>query len=797
MVDFDSLNAIGINVEKWRDHLSDPSHSEEFLRGWGPLEDVALALSCPETQLPDHALELAVVREFTSRYRYVPPELVANTERATPEARLLELACKDTAIFAKIWALNVFARLGMERRFAGTFPQPDLEEVAITDPRNREILAYHVQSWDLSDIGRVVMYERARADEVYRDWRRGWVRHQPTLTSAVLVRDGQVTLKAPTAVELRVLGEYLLAQSSLTEVREPELLFSREDHAKVIRALSTPPPSVLADEQAVSVTEVTFHRALIVNSPSLRVRSQKRGDLTPSIKDLTDTGLLDDFSITEVDEIKCRVGDKQWTIKRFDDTGYLAFRLTGKASSSAQFEGAKLRIENRLQLPLNTRLKLASTVMSEAGGIDYIMSFQGYGHLEGFEEIRVQLEKDNYLTVDESVSDTCPRCGSDEMDPGTSQCVACGTDLLSRTYVRYLPRLDGLIDHLNKILMDCGYSTILTELDRPGVPALPYVIVNPAQHQPVAVFAVTMDERGFLAKRLHSIRTPAVVLPVGRGSITLTDPRWLVGPTFGQFLARPEAARHRLKSAINSLEAWDDGWAQKFIDARQALHGIDRGQTPDGYTWKRFENDAFAVMHSILPNSILLGASFSGRRVPDACFLNAFNDDRDAALEVTYRAYVWDCKFAEGDHPYPLGAKEQRQAVEYIKKLIRTPWLRKVRRGEPWLDAYVIVSNHVTAPQFQTFCANVRAEIPNWRGTMALLDLSVLLDLASRFDASRPSIDIERNQFMKGIHDLLGANEQTDKIVSTEDVNVLLATLQNHGEVEHATEEQFRQSYPE
>ncbi|MEH7056931.1 hypothetical protein [Bacillus velezensis] len=182
------------------------------------------------------------------------------------------------------------------------------------------------------------------------------------------------------------------------------------------------------------------------------------------------------------------------------------------------------------------------------------------------------------------------------------------------------------------------------------------------------------------------------------------------------------------------------------------------------YTNKKFEDDIYAILKDLFPNSIKWGKEASGKALPEGIFAIT-HFQRGATENEIKRVFSYDCKLNEDNKGYNLTKSEQRKATEYVNKLNDNDIIKNFSDKKE-LTGHIFISNKFKEAQFTTMQEHFYENLgENSNARPVFITLDVLLKIHKLYRDNYVHLSNSRNIFSKYLIQMFSQEVITSEIV--------------------------------
>ncbi|GIP34245.1 hypothetical protein [Paenibacillus sp. J2TS4] len=197
----------------------------------------------------------------------------------------------------------------------------------------------------------------------------------------------------------------------------------------------------------------------------------------------------------------------------------------------------------------------------------------------------------------------------------------------------------------------------------------------------------------------------------------------------------------------------------------------DRTDDLTDYDADMFEDDVFALIKHLVPNSEKWGKEMKGKAVPEGIFALQYMKREGMNAVQQKVVFSYDCKLTKEKQGYDLRSDEKRKGLDYVQRLNNLSEISAYCTNNQ-VTAHVFVSNKFREGQIKTMADYFHQEIGReYIGRPIFITAKVLVYLHSQFMKHRDDIIKVNDIFMEKLHKLLTTE---DFIVTTELVDELI-----------------------
>jgi hypothetical protein len=265
----------------------------------------------------------------------------------------------------------------------------------------------------------------------------------------------------------------------------------------------------------------------------------------------------------------------------------------------------------------------------------------------------------------------------------------------------------------------------------------------------------TLDKR--LVSKLHKMMNPLIVVFVGQQEkfIAKYTSECIQAISFGKlYVQKDDELKLFFDSIYSNLELRAKNYlasaANKSYHSLCGIHcspdSLDKAQ----YTPGDLEDDGFALLKDMFPNSVKWGKLQSGKQLPEGVFsLSYIRGDKERY------AFSFDFKLAYKNEGYPLEIAEQRKAVQYVNDLNDSDLITNYAKHRK-LSGHIFISNCFNAAQVETTVKYFDAQLPNSVITKPIfITTDALTHLHLKYRENFEEVELAKNYYMHWLFEAL------------------------------------------
>lgn len=518
------------------------------------------------------------------------------------------------------------------------------------------------------------------------------------------------------------------------------------------------------------VEKIVFRSSPIKNSPEITIQS-KNMDVWPSVIDASDRGCVNIESIKDLASISFKSSEVGRTIRSIvKDDGNVVFTMDDSLIEKATLEAIKTKFFEKFGIPLFQEIANNKFSDGQADLIDYVMGQCDHKkHSQGdTKEIYETLTKKEYLknTTEkyvECTKDYCPyESKIDDVVSLANECPLCDSPLKIINNVSTQIGINKVRAEVKRKLRRwCGDESWIMLADSSltfGNSTLKLIRLERASDQKLLQILVaenTIDGR--LLSKLHKMMTPLIVVFLGQQEkfIGKYSSECIQAISFGKLYVQKD---DELKLFFDSIFANLELRTKNYVAsaANKSYHSICSILYPPEsldktkYTPGDLEDDGYALLKDMFPNSVKWGKQQSGKQLPEGIFSLSYN-----RAEKERYAFSFDFKLAYKNEGYPLEIGEQRKAVQYVKDLNDSDLIIGYANGKQ-LSGHIFISNCFNAAQVDTTTKYFETQLKGPIRTKPIfITTETLSHLHLKYRENYEEVELAKNFYMHWLFDAL------------------------------------------
>lgn len=518
------------------------------------------------------------------------------------------------------------------------------------------------------------------------------------------------------------------------------------------------------------VEKVVFRSSPIKNSPEITIQS-KNIDVWPSVIDASDRGCVSVESIKDLAAIAFKSSGVGRTIRSLvKDDGHVVFTMDDSLIEKETLESIKTKFFEKFGIPMFQEIANNKFSDGQADLVDYLMGQRDYKrHSQGeTKDIYEALTQKKFL---KNITETYAECTNTNCPHETK--IVDSTVELSEC-----PICDSPLRVRDNITAQIGDSEIRTEVKRKlriwcadeswimlGDSNLTFgnnklklmKLERTLDQRPLQVLITenSLDKR--LLTKLHKMMTPLLIVFVGQQEKFLTKytSECVQAISFGKlYVQKDEELKLFFDSLYSNLELRSKNYLasaanksyHSLIGINCSPESLDRAQ----YTPGDLEDDGYALLKDLFPNSVKWGKQQSGKQLPEGVFsLSYVRGDKERY------AFSFDFKLAYKNEGYPLEIGEQRKAVQYVNDLNDSDLIISYAKHRK-LSGHIFISNCFNAAQVETTIKYFEAQLPSSIITKPIfITTDALTYLHLKYRENFEEVELAKNYYMHWLYETL------------------------------------------
>ncbi|NHN34832.1 hypothetical protein [Paenibacillus agricola] len=617
------------------------------------------------------------------------------------------------------------------------------------------------------------------------------IRHQEvnTLMFEMDSDDGKVEIKTKVQFESQAIKKYIENTFEGVLTTYSTDVFNGYDKSVFIETVLNGKTAIGKAVSDFLVEKIVFRGSPIVNSPELTLQT-KNMDVWPSVMDASDKGCVNVESIKDLASISFKSFGVSRTIRSIvQDNGNVIFTMDDSLIEKDTLEGIKTKFLEKFGIPMFQEIANSKFSDGQADLIDYVMG-QRENHKHNHEDTKEVYDslikhaylKNNTETYVECTSSGCPHEAKfDDQSVQTDECPLCDSPLRKVTSTSTIidaPKIKREVKRRLRVWCSDGNwimhdDSSLTH----GETTLKLIRLERTTDQKLLQILVTEQTiDGRLLTKLHKMMTPLIIVSVGQQEkfIAKYSNECIQAISFGKLYVQKD---NELKSFFDYIFMNLDLRAKNYL-ASAANKAYESICTIEGepakidkkkYTPGDLEDDGFALLKDMFPNSVKWGKQQSGKQIPEGVFsLSYVRDDKERY------AFSFDFKLAYKNEGYPLEISENRKAVQYVSDLNDSDLIRNYAKQKQ-LSGHIFISNCFNQAQVETTIKHFEDQLNEPIRTKPLfITTEVLTYLHSKYREHYLEVELAKNNYL---HWLFQAFTNKNQLFTKAHVNAIFDKL--------------------
>lgn len=519
------------------------------------------------------------------------------------------------------------------------------------------------------------------------------------------------------------------------------------------------------------VEKVVFRSSPLKNSPEVTLQL-KNIDIWPSVIDAHDNGCVNIDSVKDLASLSFKSSEVRRTIRSvIKDDGNVVFTMDDSLIEKEKLESIKAKFFEKFGVPMFQEISNDKFSDGQADLIDYVLGQRDPSkHRQEYtRETYEALVKQGLLVQEtdiyvECINKECPYEAkiSDETSR-PNECPLCDCELRAKTSVTVQIHASGIRKEVRKKLTAwCGDGewTMNNESNMTYGNAVHkfYNLGRISDQKPLQILIAdqTIDSR--LLNKLYKLMTPLIVVFMGQQEkfIEKYSNECIQAVSFGKLFVQSD---NEIKQLFESIYGNLELRAKNYVAsaANKAYHSMCRllCQPEDmdkSYTPGDLEDDGYALLKDLLPNSVKWGKQQSGKQLPEGVFSVSYV--RKGTEKKKY-AFSFDFKLTYKNEGYPLEISERRKAVQYVRDLNDSDLITSYAEQRQ-LSGHIFISNCFSEAQIKTTIEYFEEQLAESVISKPIfITTETLVHLHSKYREYYEEVELAKNYFMHWLYEAL------------------------------------------
>ncbi|MEC1005847.1 hypothetical protein [Bacillus subtilis] len=548
------------------------------------------------------------------------------------------------------------------------------------------------------------------------------------------------------------------------------------------------------------VNKITFRESPITNSPKVTLELENQ-DIWPSVIYAHINNCINLESLKDIESLTIKSKGKSRSIRSIIlDNGNVLFTMNDSRLDEQAKQIIAKNFNLKFGIPLNQEIVNSKFEAGKADKVDYIMGIRKDDNLESDGlEILQELKKNSIIDPIVKRNFYCPVCNmereiTEEIDLNNG-CPDCENPHLKIKNVNeYRLNSKAIKSFIRKslkqldewVISKVESNLVLDENEH-------YRFFNLKHKEQDEILQVLITDQSIplsIINRLKTMMTPTIIILVGQLEkfSHAYNSDCLHSITFGNIYVMEEHTFCSVYSKIiSNLKQRFKSYVHNAASiAATSLSSIVENPSliiSKKYTNKKFEDDIYAILKDLFPNSIKWGKEASGKALPEGIFAIT-HFQRGATENEIKRVFSYDCKLNEDNKGYNLTKSEQRKATEYVKKLNDNDIITNFSDKKE-LTGHIFISNKFKEAQFTTMQEHFYENLGETSNAKPVfITLEVLLKIHKLYRDNYVHLSNSRNTFSKYLIHMFSKEVITSEIVDKAFKKILNKNVQEYDQLD-------------
>lgn len=529
------------------------------------------------------------------------------------------------------------------------------------------------------------------------------------------------------------------------------------------------------------VSKISFKNSTLIRSPKLTFQLENE-TIWPSIKDAKEKGIVKMKSIKDIEFLVAKCGAHEKKVRStLLNNGNIIFTFDDSRMDDLEKEIFCEQFKCSFGVPLFQEILNSHFQEGQIDKVDYVMSLSSTNALSNDEKIQIELLLENKIMSKKTLyTCICKNCGKinesqDYFENELELECSCGSD-------DYNKKSNDIIENDFKQILKIVKQKLNSQFESKGFSykGSSKIKINDVEFKGISLLNETSNEllqviitdktlHPKFLNRLSTMMIPTIIVTVGIAENLLINMRkqGIIPLNFGRvYLSKDTDLEIIFKDIFKIISIESKSMITNAADnAYQSLKNIIclPSEAPKDYDDKIFEDDVYAILKEIVPNSQKWGKEKSGQAYPEGLFAVSTKNTNN---EKITRVYSYDCKFTRQDEGYDLGRSENRKAHEYAKNLNDNAYITRFSDTQS-LSAHIFITNAAKESQMEKMRDYFYKNLSKKNDTICIfIDVSSLLFLFENYRNNFEHLQANRNLFYEQLVGLLSREHIKEETVS-------------------------------
>lgn len=523
------------------------------------------------------------------------------------------------------------------------------------------------------------------------------------------------------------------------------------------------------------VEKVVFRSSPLKNSPEITIQLRNI-DVWPSIIDAYNKGSVNVESIKDLSAISFKSSGVARTIRSvIKDNGNVIFTMDDSLIEKGTVEAIKNKFFEKFGIPMFQEITNIKFSDGQADLIDYAMGQpdQNIRQHSYTREIHEKLSKVEVFkeTIEKYVkckNNNCPHETTLEdkvIEP--NECPLCDSEL--RITENVIIEIDELkvkkeIKRRLRVWSDGGEWVIYNDSSMTyGSATLKlFRLERIIDQKTLQILVADQAINGRLLTKLYKLMTPLIIVFIGQQEkfIEKYSNECIQAISFGKLYTQND---NELKSFFDNIYANLELRSKNYVAsaANMSYHSISKISVPPAdidknkYSYGDLEDDGYALLKDMFPNSVKWGKNQSGKQVPEGVLSISFIRK---GLQKEKYSFSFDFKLCYKNEGYPLVIGEQRKAVQYVNDLNNSDLITSYSSHRQ-LSGHFFISNCFNDAQVETTIKYFSTQLfEPIRTKPIFITTETLSYLHLKYRENHEEVELAKNYYLQWIFEMFTNN---------------------------------------